>query len=79
VIGSRALKGSCQSFAVRNVRGYPATEGVIHRACGVAAHRGHPVRVAVEGELDTGVPGQMLDVLRVRSPCEQDREAAMLY
>ncbi len=33
--------------------------------------------VAVEGELDRGVPGEMLDVLRVRSSRKQDREADM--
>jgi hypothetical protein len=33
--------------------------------------------VAVEGELDAGVPHKVLDVLRVRTPSEQEGEVAM--
>jgi hypothetical protein len=35
------------------------------------------VGIAVKGKLYAGVPGEMLDVLRVRSTGKQDREAAM--
>ena len=35
------------------------------------------MRVSVKGELDRGMPGEMLDVLRVRATSKQDREAAM--
>ncbi len=33
--------------------------------------------VAVEGKLDRGMPGEMLDVLRVRATSKQDRQAGM--
>jgi hypothetical protein len=37
------------------------------------------VAVAIEGELNGGVAGEVLDVLRVCATSEQDREAPMLY
>jgi hypothetical protein len=35
------------------------------------------VGVPIEGELDRGVSGEMLDVLRVRATSKQDRQAGM--
>jgi hypothetical protein len=48
-----------------------------HPFGGVAAHRGHPVRVPIEDELNAGVPGEVLDVLRVRAASEQGHEGAV--
>jgi hypothetical protein len=36
------------------------------------------VRVAVEGKLYGGMPGKVLDILRMRAASKQDREGAML-
>src|SRR5215210_7283702 len=52
-------------------------QGLIHPVGSIAAHRGHPVGVAVKGKLYGGVTGEVLDVLRVHAAGEQDREAGV--
>ena len=50
---------------------------LVHPFCGSSAHRGYPVRVAVKGELNAGVPEEVLNVLRVRATREQQGSARM--
>jgi hypothetical protein len=42
-------------------------KGFVYRACGVLSYGGHPMAVTVEGKLNAGVPGEVLDVLWVRA------------
>ena len=51
---------------------YPLSQCFVYPVGGVAAHAGHPVRVAVEGQLHAGVSERLLHVGRVRPPREQE-------
>ena len=50
---------------------------LVHPVGGVVAHRGHPLGEAVGGNLNVGVPGEVLDILQVCSSPERYGEATM--
>jgi hypothetical protein len=52
-------------------------ERIVHAVGGVAAHRWHPARVAIEDRLDSSLSRGVLDVLQVNATTEHDRETAM--
>src|SRR5215203_1339620 len=51
---------------------YPLSQCFVYPVGGVAAHAGHPVRVAVEGQLHAGVSERLLHVGRMHPPREQE-------
>ena len=60
---------------LRRILAVGLIERLIHGARGVLAHGRHPVRVAVEGELNACVPCKMLDEFGVHASAEKQREA----
>lgn len=57
--------------------GVVLAQSFIHAVSGVPTHRGHPIRVEVGSKRYAGVPGEVLDIRRLRTTRKQDREAAV--
>lgn len=56
----------------RRARVGGVAQRLVHPVGGVPPHRGHPMAVAVEGQLDTGVPGEVQDVLEMDALAERN-------
>ncbi len=56
----------------RRARVGPLAQRLVHPVGGVPPHRGHPMAVVVEGQLDTGVPGEVLNVPEMDALAERN-------